>query len=327
MRRWSGVKLTALTIALSVIISACPMVRASSSESDFWTYEVHTSFSDISVTGFMTYRVQGGYTFSTQDVSDVGVDVLAVAGYFEGNTSVSGLNRSVTVSFSGYRHEVRGNDAILTDDSRTLVRLSEGYDTVQVTSSIEVWELTSYSPPLMDGIDTGELMVGDSWTQTTTSTTSVWVYEGFNTSFTDDVSTVSVDYAVISSGTESTVAGDFQATEVQQSIGSVTESYWYSEEVGRFIRYERTEAGLEEPVFVAVLADYRYDRSSWLADMITPLFGLLVASLVFMAIAVVLALSRRRPEGREKGEMASEDASVDKPKDEGDDSDRGSMGE
>ena len=323
MRRWSGVKFTAMTVALSVIISANSMVRAASSESDFWTYEVHTTVSDISVTGFMTCRVQGGYEFHSSDIGSFEVDVLKITGHFEGNVSVNELNRSVTGVFDGYRHEVRGSDATVRDDLRTLVSLSEGYDALEAVSSITVWEILSYSPPLLHGIDTSELTVGDSWNQTTDVTTSLSIYEGADVSNTQDVSTVSVSYAVVWSGVEGTAAGAFQATEVHQSCGSVTESYWYSDEVGRFIRYERTEVGQEEPAFVAVLMDYRYESGSGLAGLFTPLFGLLVVSLAFLAVVVVLAIWRHRSEKAKKTEIASDEAGIDEPKDEGDDSDKG----
>ncbi|UCE90927.1 MAG: hypothetical protein JSV90_05735 [Methanobacteriota archaeon] len=309
-----------MPLVLLLVSSAQAASAAASSESDFWTYEVRTTISSIPVTGAVTYRIVGTQT-SVVEGDEIDVDVLKVTGLFEGNVSADGLMRSTVGIFDGYRHEVRGTPAVILDDLTWLASLSEGYGEMQVSSSLTVWESVYYSPPLMYGIDIRAVGVGDTWDESTKVTRSLSVDDGSDEYDLDDVSVESISYTVVSTGVESTDAGDFSTVEILRTSSGMNETLWYAEDVGRHVRLERFEPGLEDPAYVAVLTDYSHDERSEDYDMIMLLSVALAVSLAVMVIVAVTVFARRRPKDAQTSEKAPDEAGVDGEMDEGGDFD------
>ena len=279
--------IAALTIGVS------PASAVSRVSGDFYTYSMSTDIEGLNVTGTVTYSFEGTDTLSLGDQS-YDVNVMKVSGSVSG--AVDFLSFSASAELGGHAYETKDGMAIVKDDALIWINVSIGTGSFQLVNRTMTESISTYSPPIMSDFSPSTTGPGDSWTETieVTTTTMSWVDGSMQGSPSTDTEQIVVGYAAASS-TESveTPAGTFKTlkiTATESNGDSVV--YWWSSEVGNFVKQQEFNEGNSQPSISMVLTDYNH-RGSTSAILFIGI-GLGVALFAVIVLVIVLMM-RRRP--------------------------------
>lgn len=271
------------------------------SSGDYWTYAVVFSVADVQVSGTLTY------TFIGEEVLEVNgtyhdVSVMKVSGEFSGIASGPSYDTFLTGLFDGYRYESLGGIGIAGEDTALLVNISTGFDEFQLASSMEIRETVVYSEPLLSWFDPVNPDLNLEWNETVEAF-STSAYSDDSTEESDESTTMTTFNVSVASSDEllETDAGSFSSRRISITDDSELEILWYSEEIGGFVRLESYGSADDDPVFVAELVSYEYDRTGDGALLV------LAATCVALSVAVLvvaLVLAIRRGRGRTSADVA-----------------------
>lgn len=274
-------------VGLAAVLSlfAAPAAALDRSEGDYWVYEGGTEYDGIAITGGFRYE------FEARDSLTVGsesydVNVLKVTGSM---ASEVGDLAGVEMVFSGRVYEVDGGLASVKDDMYTWTNLSAlGF----VISRTQTHDVSTYSPPLMSGFVDGETEVGEEWNETTnvTSAHTVWVDDELSFTMTDEYQETRFYSVAAAEEKVTTDAGTFACIKITEADGSGDyEVYWYSSEVGSWVKMSSYSEGDATPYFSLELTDYSYS-----GDGLALLLVIGVVALVVVVIVVALLMARRK---------------------------------
>lgn len=264
------------------------------SEGDYWVYEMEMSFEGIDVSG--TYR----YEFSEKDIITVGseshdVNVMEVSGSMTGETDdFLGMSATIEIDVHGFVYEPQGSIASLKEDIHLWANVTVDTGPADIVVRMELHEVITYSPPQMTGFVDGETGTGDQWDETTnrTTTSTMWIDGVIDETATDESEeTYSFSVAATEDSVE-TDAGTFDCLKMTMTDSEGDYSvYWYSSDVGSWVKVELYNEGDSEPYNSMELSEYQSSQGS--GAMILIIAGAGVAILVVVVVAVLLMSKRR----------------------------------
>ena len=284
-------------IMLSLAMLATPAQAAGREKGEFWAFDMTLSTGIMSmqaeVSGHVTFTVVG-WAETTVGGSDYDTNVISVDGSLNG--SVYLLDRmvgGVELSLSGTQHEVTGSLGILEEDMTTISDVVLKAGLFSFNYHLQEQVIITANPPALADFDPNGASVGDSWARTIgLETTSRTWKEGQATNTTKTQANLNYSLAVIASETVETPSGAHSAIKIRVSEDAGNyDFYWWSSEVGYFVKQESYGDGVDLPSMTMVLTDYGTTSSSdWTAYIV-------VGAVVFVAAALVLALVvlRKRP--------------------------------
>ncbi len=300
----STVRRRSIAVALPfLLLMSMPSVvdALERSSGDYWTYAVVFSVADVPVSGTLTY------TFIGEEVLEVNgtyhdVSVMKVSGEFSGSVTGPSYDTFLTGLFDGYRYEALGGIGVAGEEIALLVNVSTGFDEFQLASFMEIRETVVYSEPLLSGFDPVNPDLNLEWNETVEAF-STSVYSDDATEESDESTTMTTLNVSVASSDEllETDAGSFSSRQISITDGSELDVMWYSEETGGFVRMESYGYADDDPVFVAELVSYEYDRTGDGALLV--LAATLIAS-SFAVLVVALVLAIRRGRGRAPADVA-----------------------
>ncbi len=222
------------------------------------------------------------------------VSVMKVSGEFSGFATGPSYDTFLTGQFDGYRYEALGGIGAAGEETALLVNVSTGFDEFQLASFMEIRETVVYSEPLLSLFDPLNPDLNLEWNETVEAfSTSAYIDD--STEVSDESTALTTFNVSVASSDEllETDAGAFSSRRISITSDSELEVMWYSEEVGGFVRMEFYDSADDDPVFVAELVNYEYDRTGDGALLV--LAATLVAlSFAVLVVALVLAIRRRR---------------------------------
>lgn len=277
----------ACAVAFTAVLSlfAAPVAALDRSDGDYWVYEGGMDYEGIAVTGGFRYE------FEAKDPMTVGsesydVNILKVTGSMA--SEMDDL-AGVEMVFDGYVYEVEGSLASVRDDMHTWTNLTAlGI----VVSRVETHDVSIYSPPLMTGFVDGETGAGDEWDETTnvTNVHTVWVDEEMSFTSTDEYQETRSYSVAAAEETVTTAAGTFTCLKITEAdVYGDLEVYWYSADVGSWVKMSSYSVGDTTPYFTLELTEYSYS-----GDSLVLLIVVGAVILIVVAIVVVLLLMRKR---------------------------------
>jgi hypothetical protein len=286
---------TACVLSCVAVLSllASPVAALDRSEGDYWVYSTEMGFEGIDVSG--TYR----YEFSEKDTITVGsesydVNVLEITGSLDGQTDdFLGMSAAIEIDVHGFVYEVQGSMASLKEDIYLWANVTVDM-VVEVVIRMESQDVVTYSPPQMTGFVDGETGTGDQWDETTnmSSTSTIWV-DGVIDETDSDESEETYSFS-IAAAEDSVVtdAGTFSCLKMTVTDGEGDfDIYWYSSDVGSWVKAEMYNEGDSEPYTTLELSEYSYSKGSGAVILI--IAGVGVAVLVVVVVAVLLMAKRR----------------------------------
>lgn len=282
----------ALAFVVSISLLSAPVSALDRSEGDYWVYQGSMDYIGVSVSGGYRYEFEEKASLVVgQETYDV--NVLKVTGSMTGDTDESALVPvHVELVFSGYSYEVDGSLATVKEDMYTWANTTSGTGSLSIVTRIETRDVMTYLPPTPAGFVDGETGTGDEWVETTniSRTFTTWV---------DDTDfTVSADYEEVYSYSVAaaeeeveTEAGTFSCLKmtVADSHGAY-EIYWYSSDVGCWVKISSFAVGESTPYLTLELTEYQYSGDS----LVTILIIVGVGVLVVVAVVAMFLLMRRR---------------------------------
>jgi len=282
----------ALPFLLLMSMPSC-VVALEHSSGDHWTYAVVFSVADVQVSGTLTYTFIGGEQLEVNGTYHE-VSVMKVSGEFSGFASGPSYDTFLAGQFDGYRYEALGGIGVAGEETALLVNVSTGFDEFQLASFMEIRETVVYSEPLLSLFDPLNPDLNLEWNETVEAfSTSTYIDD--YTEVSDESTTMTTFNVSVASSDEllETDAGSFSSRRISITSDSELEVLWYSEDVGGFVRMEFYDSADDDPVFVAELVNYEYDRAGDGALLV--LAATLVAlSFAVLVVALVLAIRRRR---------------------------------
>lgn len=263
------------------------------SDGDYWLYEAEMDYEEgITVTGNFRYE------FEREDSLTIGsetheVCVMKVTGTVSGQTEeFLGMSASVEIVFNGYSYDLEGSMATVKEDMYTWANLTFETDLMDITTRTESQDVTTYSPPLLSGFVDGETGTGDEWLEMTnvSTTSTAWEDGVIDSTYSDEyVETYFITIAPAEE-TVTTDAGTFTCLRITSTDGSDDYVvYWYSSEVGAWVRMSSYSMGDETPYLNLELVEYSHGGLSTI--MILLIVGVIV---IVVVVLVALLLMRRR---------------------------------
>lgn len=288
-----------LSLAAILSVVAVPVTAIDRSDGDYWVYESSMYFEDaISVSG--EYR----YEFEEKDSLTMGsetydVNVLRVTGSMAGEADdYLGMTASVEMIFDGYVYKVDGSMARVKETMHTWANVTTGIGSLVDVDRMEMHHVSTFSPPVLSGFVEGETGTGDEWEETTnvSSASTTWVDGVIDRSSTDEyTSTCSYSVAAAEENV-TTEAGTFACLKitVTDDWGN-HEVYWYSSEVGNWVKECQYLFLASAPVLTLELTEYEYSTDSRTAMLILSGVGILVAVVVIVAILMFMRRKGQSP--------------------------------
>ncbi len=271
------------------------------SSGDYWTYAVAFSVADVQVSGTLTY------TFVGEEVLEVNgtchdVSVMKVSGEFSGLVTGPSYDTFLTGLFDGYRYEALGGIGVAGEDTVLLVNISTGFDEFQLASFMEIRETVVYSEPLLSSFDKLNPDLNLEWNETVEAFCTS-AYSDDSTEESDESTIMTTFNVSVASSDEllETEAGSFSSRRISITSDSELEIMWYSEEAGGFVRMESYDSADDDPLFVAELVNYEYDRTG---DGALLVLAATCVALSTAVLVVALVLAIRRGRGRTSADVA-----------------------
>ena len=288
-----------LVVALMVSTFATPARACDRSEGDYWTYEISTSLDETELTGSITYAYVDDDTIETATGSRE-VSVMSVTGSVEGTGDVNGIEVNITGTYSGMIYEDKSALATVMEDMHMWANLSR--DTGQYIQT-DVWtfhDVTSYSPPLGMEFVPGDVETGDSWTEVVDRATNSSVeVNGVLEHESDEIEkNITFSYSIASSvRTVNTEAGTFECLLVNLTTDDSDdfELYWYSEEVGYFVKISMYSEGDDSPYTTLELTSFQKAEEDDSMDILVIGIGVLVAIVIIVAVALAMRKRGKKP--------------------------------
>lgn len=296
---WAKVLLTSALAFVTVLSAlAVPVTALSRSEGDYWVYGTSMDFEGIPTTG--SFRVE----FVEKDTLTIGsesydVCVLRVTGSMSGETDdFMGMAASVEIAMSGYNYEVAGSLATVKDDMYMWANFTVDTGSFALTTRMETQDVTTYSPAQLSGFVEGETGTGDEWDETieVSTTNTVWM-EGVIDDTSSDEYTETYSYAIAAAEESVTTdAGTFDCLKitVTDSEGDY-EVYWYSSDVGSWVKLASYSLGDPDPYFTLELTEYKYSTASDTMLILFVVLGVVAAVVVIAVIVMVMRGKGRTP--------------------------------
>ena len=291
--RIGSVSVVCLLAAMS--IGVVPASAVSRGSGDFYTYSMSTDIEGVNVTGTVTYSFEWADTISVGGQS-YDVNVMKISGSFSG--SVDFLSFSASAELGGHAYETKDGMAIVQDDALMWFNVSFGTGLFQLVNRTKSESMSTYSPPLMSGFSPSTAGPGDSWTETidVTTTNTTWVDGLMQGSPSTDSEQMTISF-VAASSMESVVtpAGTFKTlrlTATESNGDSVV--YWWSSEVGNFVKQQEFSEGSSRPNISMILTDYNHSAPT----SARPFIGIGLGVALFAVIVLVVVLMMRRRPGQ-----------------------------
>jgi hypothetical protein len=258
---------------------------------NFWTYNLEMEADPMTLTGEVTFSIDGIKTETvagvTYDVYDMGLDGgFSITGDYLG-TTIEG-----TSSYTGsYSVEIQEFDEIRSNTNLSMSITMEG-GTLSEPYEYETWThtVTTYSPPGGVGDEPDELTEGVNWVLTYTLHRETTESDDGVVSIESESYTETRTYTYIGRETVTVPAGTFDCEIVQVDDGDSIETSWICEDVGAEVKsvYESTDSD-----GVYVLKSYSYTPKSVDNEDMT-LYIAIGGVVVVAAVASVLMLRRKR---------------------------------
>jgi hypothetical protein len=314
------VRFRAIVSAVSLLAIACSSLPAGAvdrSDGDYWRYEVRFTVADVPVNGTIVY------TYVWDDVLEINgtshdVNVIRLEGSFSGSKNDSSVGVWVTGLLDGHRYEAKEGMGVLSEQLNTIINMSVGYDDFQIATYIETGETTTYSEPLMSGFDPTNQGQTSAWNETM-EVHRTDTYSDGSASYENDSAAMTVfNISVLpESDPVETPAGSFASDVITVSVGNELERFWYSEDVGGFIRMERYDSLDGDPSFVAELTSYEYGLGGEDTESTLAALSVVLASAV-LAVTILMVAQRRAKrhrsseinDGGSKGSEGTDDEEV-----------------
>ena len=251
---------------------------------DEWVYDLTMETYSVTLTGTITYSVDGVNTEAvaglTYDVYDFGIDGNFLAtGEYLGFPMVDG-----TSTYTGsYSVDVETLDTIRSDTN-----FSMSFMWGDGTILIETWEqtITTYSPPGGIGEEPDEMTEGDIWFIMHTTHSETVTYNMYYITTDSDSSTETKTYRYIGRDTITVPAGNFDCVVVQVDDGEGITTRWYCEAVGSDVKSVYESSNMEDTY---VLTSYTFTPKDSDSDNLM-LYIAVVAAVGAIAVVAVVAL-------------------------------------
>lgn len=297
IEEWSGVALKAkllslcAMIAMSMTLCALPVSAedVKIEAGDYWEYEFGGDFEGLSLTG--TYKMRVADT-DQKVIGGDSTDVFIID--ITGSGDISGSFESMTVTgdltITGTMVRLTSNFSLASN----LIMMDMGLTSLGLTMDFEAGMQDSFTPVIDDYIGDEQLEEGADFESRSTVTSDSWFdFLGFNES--DGIVTeTEVRSEVIDMDVPvTTAAGDFTCSKIEVEVEGYNESmtsyYYYSDEVGNFVKVVGDDpvsgfADLE-------LKSYSYSEGGGAFALFEdPMMLIIIAVIVAVIILVVLAL-------------------------------------
>jgi hypothetical protein len=261
---------------------------------DFYTYSLETELEGVQVTGAITYSFEGTDTISVEG-EEFEVNVMSISGELEGGVLMITL---MTANVGGTAYETRDGAAQVKTNVVFFANSTLGTGQFALVRTLVIEISSSYSPPILSDFDPSSTSPGDEWSETvkTTVTNSTWL----NGDLWGDPVTrnLTLEYFIsVASATEdiTTQAGTFECLRIEATNESGDSMvYWWSSEVGNFVRVHTFSEGDTRPRETLELTDYRHEEP--INTLLIVAIGGLVLFVAIVLLALVLSMMRRKPE-------------------------------
>lgn len=288
----------ALALVAVLSLFAVPAKALDRTDGDYWVYEGGMDFEGIAVTGEFRYEFQekDSLTVGSQSYD---VNVIKITGSMSGETDdFLGVAASVEMVFDGFTYEVDGSLASVKEDMYMWANVSIGTGSLELVSRVETQDVTTYSPPQLSGFVEGETGTGDEWNETTdvTSTYTVWVDGAMDDTSTDEY-TETYSYSIAASEESITTdAGTFDCLRMTVTDGEGDyDMYWYSSDVGSWVKISMFELGDSTPYMSIELVEYEYSGGALTMMLLVVGLGILVAIVVIVVLLLLMRKKRQAP--------------------------------
>lgn len=289
--RMSLLSIPLVLLLLSASSSSSAMER---NAGDYWVYSMVVTVPEFgaSATGTMKYEFVSQESLTIDSVG-VLVNVMRVTGSAVGGIPLIDLSAAVVIE--GYVYEGVGDMSTVRSALTYWTNVSWGSGDFSWPINTANRSVSTYTPPLLSGFDPGVTVPGASWTENIGVSTA---YYNMTTGLVEHESTSSltISYSAHSEfETVSTGAGSFETlriTATESGGGHVV--YWWSEEIGLFVKEDTYVEGTAQPVQTLSLEDYSGKPR-------TNVLVFVAVGGVAMAVALAglaLVLIKRRPPRR-----------------------------
>jgi hypothetical protein len=289
------VVLVACLALVGMLVLASSGTQANDSDfyeiGDEWVYDMTMEMDPVTLTGTMTYSVDGIKTETVAgvvyDVYDIGADcTLSLTGEYL-TTTIEG-----TAIYTGrISVDVEELDAIRSDLNISMLMTFEG-GLLIVPYESEWWAhtITTYSPPGGVGEEPDGFTEGVTWVMTYTVHTETMTYDDGDISSESESSTETRTCTCIGTETITVPAGTFDCEVVQVDDGDSIETNWYCEEVGNDVK-SVYESGDGDGSYV--LRSYSFTPKDSDSDNLM-LYIAVGAVVVAIAVVTVIAMMLRK---------------------------------
>jgi len=284
-----------LCAVLVMAAFSVPAVAVDRSSGEYWTYEMTMDLSGLIMNGTVTYSFDKTDTIVVNGTS-YDVNVMEIDGSIEATTSLFGSTVSVVVELGGFSYETREGLAVVKEDTFMRMNTSMTIGTLHMYMDMETEMDTTFTPPLMSGFDPDSTGPGDSWTETVNMhmVSKTWENGTLTDNSTDDDTAVYSIEVASSTQTIVTDAGSFETLRitVTNTDDDSYEVFWWSSEVGNYVKQESYESGSDDPYITLSLKEYGTSKGVNILLIVLIAAGALV---VIVLLVVVLMVMRRRP--------------------------------
>lgn len=276
---------------LSLVSASLPGSALERAEGDFWVYSMHISVPgfDVATEGVLRYEFVSQESVNV-DGADVPTNVMRVTGSAYGSVDIIDLGASMVME--GYVYEGLDDMSTVRSDMTYWINLTWGSGDFSWPINSASRSVSTYAPALLSGFDPGTTALGANWTenievQTLTYNVTTSAVESNETDL------LTVNYSVHTElESVPTGAGRFDTlriTATESSGGRVV--YWWSEEVGLFVKEDTYVEGESQPVQTLLLGDYSGNAGTDV--MVFVAIGGAAMAVALVALAIVLV--KRRP--------------------------------
>lgn len=289
-----------LMTALVLTACAAPVSACERSEGDFWTYEIITYLEEIEMTGSITYAYDQDDTLEVDNVSHE-VSVMSVTGSISGSGDLIGVPVNVTGTYSGTVYEDMSALATVKEDMRLLANISR--DTGQYIQT-DVWvihDVTTYSPPQGMDFVPGDVEPGDVWSEVVDRTTNSTIEINGDLDHQSEEVDENITFTyTVATAKESVVtdAGTFECLKINLTSDESEDYdlYWYSEEVGYFVKISMfSEDGGEPYTYIELTSFLKAEEDSTMDIMVIGI-GVLIAVVIIVAVALAMRKKGKKPQ-------------------------------
>lgn len=281
----------AISITLVLPVASSPCSALDRNSGDYWVYSMTFVVPQVQVSanGILRYEVVSQESLVLDGVSWP-VNVMRATGAVSG--SVELIELAVEVVVEGYVYESIDDMSTVKSDLTYWSNITWGSGSFSWPINTASRTVTIYDPPLLHGFDPSSTGPASTWTETIeTRTSDINVTTGAVISETTDQ--IEIGYAVSPEPeTVITGAGRFDTLRITATDDDgVRAVYWWSSEVGLFVKEESFIQGMSQPVQTLTLEDYSGAQRTNLL-LLVAIGGIAMAAAL---VLLVLVMVKRRP--------------------------------